>query len=816
MIEQGLVKTHFLGRDGFIWWIGQIVDQTQWAGNLGGSPTKTTEDQKGFSFRYKVRIMGYHTASPSDLPDEQLPWASVMLPVTAGVSGGGVSTPNLRQGDFVQGYFLDGEDAQQPVIMGVIGYNQYTAVMKNIPDTGFKPFSGYTTEDQVPQGALPTTQEEAKGVAEDVKISETNNKEVLESGVSQISRDDGATNEQYLNEKKSSTIASNADCEKAPTGSIQREIKNMIAEVQRIQKTATDWETKVSTKVDNIEKEIAKIKDNTTKAITGDVKRITAELQKNALKKVNDALSDTYYEVFPTELPLVKEKAEEANSELACAFKNIMKNLTGMVGNFLNQIMDRFITTPLCAVENFIGSLLGKIGGLIDSAVSSVMAPIKALLAGMGIASSSLDDVMGFANDLLSFLSCDEDPKCSDVKEWNPVNGPEITATLDLFTIVNKAKQAARLTKGAVSRFANLGDAISDAAKNADFSDVFRDSCNVGPVFCGPPTVEFIGGGGSGATGNVIVSALTSVLGVDIITPGGGYIGPPRIKFNDSCDKGKGAVGRAIIGEILQPDGTTTVGVTKVVMDDTGTDYLPVPDGSQGGDGRVWSTPEETTVKRADGTYDTPYKPGTVVDLNTGDEWTPPGSGPILVTEPESITTPLPITPGGTPGGVVPPVGPGGVVPPVGPGRVIPPVGPSPIRTGGVVAGGGRGPFPSTGGGDYPIVLEIDEINITNPGFGYNPDTDKVIVLSSDGTSKGAELKINTDPLGSVTGVDVINGGIGFTEDPKIYIQSDSGYNAKLMPVFKVNRIAEDASPELITAAGTAGIIQVIDCVGKF
>ena len=835
MIEQGLVKTHFLGRDGFIWWIGQIVDQTQWAGNLGGSPTKTTEDQKGFSFRYKVRIMGYHTASPSDLPDEQLPWASVMLPVTAGVSGGGVSTPNLRQGDFVQGYFLDGEDAQQPVIMGVIGYNQYTAVMKNIPDTGFLPFSGYTTEDQVPQGALPTTQEEAKGVAEDVKISETNNKEVLESGVSQISRDDGATNEQYLNEKKSSTIASNADCEKAPTGSIQREIKNMIAEVQRVQKTATDWETKVSTKVDNIEKEIAKIKDNTTKAITGDVKRITAELQKNALKKVNDALSDTYYEVFPTELPLVKEKAEEANSELACAFKNIMKNLTGMVGNFLNQIMDRFITTPLCAVENFIGSLLGKIGGLIDSAVSSVMAPIKALLAGMGIASSSLDDVMGFANDLLSFLSCDEDPKCSDVKEWNPVNGPEITATLDLFTIVNKAKQAARLTKGAVSRFANLGDAISDAAKNADFSDVFRDSCNVGPVFCGPPTVEFIGGGGSGATGNVIVSALTTVLGVDIITPGGGYIGPPRIKFNDSCDKGKGAVGRAVIGEILQPDGTTTVGVTKVIMDDTGTDYLPVPDGSQGGDGRVWATPEETTVKRADGTYDTPYKPGTVVDLNTGDEWTPPGSGPILVTEPESITTPLPITPGGIPGGVVPPVGPGGVVPPVGPGgvvppvgpvpirqvpigpgRVVPPVGPSPIRTGGVVGGGGRGPFPSTGAGDYPIVLEIDEINITNPGFGYNPDKDKVVVLSSDGTSKGAELKIKTDPLGSVIGVDVVSGGIGFNEDPKIYIQSDSGYNAKLMPVFKVNRIGEDASPELITAAGTAGIIQVIDCVGKF
>ena len=58
-----------------------------------------------------------------------------------------------------------------------------------------------------------------------------------------------------------------------------------------------------------------------------ELENLNIELQKNALKKVNDALSDTYYEVFPTELPLLKEKAEEANSELACAFKNIMKNL---------------------------------------------------------------------------------------------------------------------------------------------------------------------------------------------------------------------------------------------------------------------------------------------------------------------------------------------------------------------------------------------------------------------------------------------------------------------------------------------------------
>ena len=751
MLEQGLIKTHFLGKDGFIWWIGQVVDQSKWIGNLPTTPTDTTEEHKGFDFRYKVRIMGYHTAVPGELTDDDLPWASVMLPVTAGTSGGAVHTPQLRQGNFVYGFFLDGEDAQMPIIMGVIGYNQYTALLKDIPEGGgFAPFSGYTVDDTVPRNALGTTQEDGTAVSEDVDASKTNNEEVMESPLSLVGRKDGANKEQYENRSTVREVATISKCEPAPVVGIQRKMKNMLAEVKRIQKTANDWETKVSTKIDNIEEEIAKVKDNAIKGISSDVKRITTEIQKNALKKVNDALSDTYNEVFPTELPQLKEKVEAANDELSCLFRNIIKNLTGMVGGFLNQIIDRFITTPLCAVENFIGSLLGKISGLIDSSIDAVMGPIKGLLAGMGVASSSLDDVMGFATDALSFLSCDEDPRCSEVKEWNPINGPEISATLDLFSIVNKAKEAASLVQNAVEGVTNIGDTLSDIAKNADFSDALSDSCNVGPVFCGPPTVEFIGGGGSGATGNVIVSALTTVLGVDIITPGGGYIGPPRLKFIDSCNKGKGATGRAVVenGEVVQ-----------VIIDDTGIDYLPSPDNSQGGDGYTWAESDETTIRRSDGTYDTPYKPGSVIEVFDGDEVTSDGKVEII-TEKKTITAQPP----------------------------------SDVTK--------DSPFPSTGTGDYPVVLEIEGINIIDPGFGYDPN-DEVVV------GNGAELKIKTDALGSVIGVDVLNGGSGFNEDPDLYIKSDKGYNAKIMPIFKPIRLED-------LAEAPAGVIQVIDCVGKF
>ena len=49
MIEQVLYLKHiFLGRDGFIWWIGQIVDQTQWVSNIPGAPTRDYRGTKRF------------------------------------------------------------------------------------------------------------------------------------------------------------------------------------------------------------------------------------------------------------------------------------------------------------------------------------------------------------------------------------------------------------------------------------------------------------------------------------------------------------------------------------------------------------------------------------------------------------------------------------------------------------------------------------------------------------------------------------------------------------------------------------------------
>lgn len=88
----------FIGLNGFIWWVGVI---------------ETRDDPLKLG-RCRVRIFGWHADDVNKLPTEQLPWAQVLLPTT-----GTRTQSSIIEGDWVSGYFLDGENAQEPVIVGI-------------------------------------------------------------------------------------------------------------------------------------------------------------------------------------------------------------------------------------------------------------------------------------------------------------------------------------------------------------------------------------------------------------------------------------------------------------------------------------------------------------------------------------------------------------------------------------------------------------------------------------------------------------------------------------------------------------------------
>ena len=755
MIEQGFLKKHFVGRDGFIWWIGQVVSESEWVLNFAGRRTPTTDDHKGFDYRYKVRIMGYH---PEEVADNELPWASIMLPVTAGSGARGASqSPNLSQGDFVYGFFLDGEDAQTPIIMGVLGNNQYVSILKSPSQSIFIPFSGFTNRDTVPRYGLPLENEEGKAKQSGAGSSApTVNKTAVESNVALETRKEGASKQQLDEGKTKIPVQKTSDCEPVPLSKIQTKIKNLIADIQKIKKSASNWKTKVSTKINNIETEINKKIDEATEFISGGLKWVITEIKKFVTKQFNDSVKNTYYMIFPNQRPKLKKAIEKANDLIACLFRKIISNLLKMVGKFLLEAVDKFITTPLCAVENFVGGLIGKLTNLITSALDAIFAPIKAILGAFDLAGGILD----FVIDLLSFLSCDEKPKCAEIKEWSIWDGPSSLPSVNLGALVGKVKSFAKSVKQSINP--------DNFDFDLDFSDVFQDSCNVGAVFCGPPQVEFFGGGGSGATGNAIISATGSILGVDIITPGSGYTDAPFINFVDSCGKGRGAVGRVRINSNGQ--------VQDVVIEEPGSGYLTVPDGSRGGDGRVFAESGDTIVRRSDGKYDLPYSPGDTINLLPGDQVQSCSRAPYTVNEEQTIIAPY--------------------------CRESTPIVPNTDA-------------PINDQGNYPIDLEIIDIYISDPGFNYDKDDTVIVVDENNNQIDSVDLTIDTDDAGGITKVNVNRGGSGFKNTLRLYVESDTGFNAKLLPVFNVKRIGKPTQQEVLDSQ-TGGYIIVVDCVGKF
>ena len=96
---------NFMGKDGFQWFVG-VVEDRQDPQRLG---------------RVRVRCLGYHTEIHEDLKTVDLPWAHPMNPITsATVSGLGQTPLGPVEGTWVVGFFQDGADAQQPIIMGTL------------------------------------------------------------------------------------------------------------------------------------------------------------------------------------------------------------------------------------------------------------------------------------------------------------------------------------------------------------------------------------------------------------------------------------------------------------------------------------------------------------------------------------------------------------------------------------------------------------------------------------------------------------------------------------------------------------------------
>jgi len=283
---------------------------------------------------------------------------------------------------------------------------------------------------------------------------------------------------------------------------------------------------------------------------------------------------------------------------MGCLTEKVTSALLGTIEDMITGMVKNVLNVPTCAVQEFAGALAGKITSAMDKMVSPFLNPISKIFGGFGI--GSLFKVKSFLSsgvDLISkasgLFSCGEGAKgCVSSAKYKIGGG--------LVPPKSNDQQ-----KSLMDKALELGGQMTDGVdkKIGDFEEAYGQwsifgtkvgtpdglsPCNTSNMFnCGAPKIEFFGGDGSGAAGEVILGKFidkldkddilgafkrtASIAGVNITTPGEGYTEAPLVAFTDNCDQGYGAFGRAIIDE--NQNSPTFGQVTDVILISEGENY---------------------------------------------------------------------------------------------------------------------------------------------------------------------------------------------------------------------------------------------------
>jgi hypothetical protein len=350
MIEESLLKSNFLGKDGFVWWIGQVADPSVW---LNEKSRVDEPKDTSWAYRCKVRIVGSHTFDINELPDKDLPWAHVLTSAADGAPGhGGFGKLSmLVGGETVLGFFLDGEEGQQPVVMSCFYRNKAT---ENAKEPGpFKPFTGQKgnransstrskqqepgTTQQPPAATnsggpavtisgnpgFGNTNPNSLNAASNFTSSSTNNTNTAGASFGTVSF---PKDELFYNDLASLAFSSNFDPVKSSNGcgnnvisEITAALQNFIKEVNKYEKTALGFIDPIRNKVVDIQQKVRSV----SQIIASLVKWIINAMRDQIVKYVGKAFTGIVATLpKPQQLP-VSEAGKAILDKIFCIFDNL-------------------------------------------------------------------------------------------------------------------------------------------------------------------------------------------------------------------------------------------------------------------------------------------------------------------------------------------------------------------------------------------------------------------------------------------------------------------------------------------------------------
>jgi hypothetical protein len=596
MLDQSLLQSHFIGRDGFRWWIGQIAPKKDWADQA---------NKEGWGNRVKVRILGYHPLDDKLLPNQDLPWAQVLLDPIAGTGAANYAINHkLQQGDTVIGFFLDGDNAQIPIVMGALGRtSQYSTAGYTNP---FVPFTGYTDNIVNPSSsgrnypnqtneATPTAQQNPRQVPPEVA------RRLGEIGIPGIGDE----------------VVFADTCENTTVKTIKAEVNNLLKFLKDAQGKIDQYKQKI--------KDTAEVIKTALNWLVGQIIDAIYNFLVGTEEKpgiIPRALSALYVSVYgatfaATRNPAAAHTAGYKSNEvfvipikileeaISCVANKIVEGLKDLIVELLESLLQNVKNFTTCAAEQFIGALLSTIVDSVADGLSSALDGVSGLIGGVfdvvEFVTSTIDAIQGLGG----LFDCNQtNTKCDGVKEWKVGIGPKQDLDVDsafkniqtiasnINALVENAKsvpsqlqQIQNSATGVVNVFS--GDSLNESLQSALDA---AGACFTGtPTSCGPPKLNIFGGGGIGGAAVPILGAAVqstsiynnvtetaSIIGAVVTNAGSGYRFPPFVEIVDDCGLGYGARARATINDKGE------ISSIYITSPGEGYPYLPEQQGSYG------------------------------------------------------------------------------------------------------------------------------------------------------------------------------------------------------------------------------------------
>lgn len=585
MIEEALLKSNFNGKDGFIWWIGQIAKKTSWEKGSKFS------NQGDWAARCKVRIVGYHSFDGNILADEDLPWAQVMLDPSFGSAQGGIGgTIDLKGGETCFGFFLDGDDAQQPVVIGLLYRSdgvknlQTEDAINKERSSQFKPFTGH------PGNIVPDTQRDSRApkqidpyattadrnqvetsplTPDQIKQSYNYNpsKGIIDSNNNPVQHGDKIAGVFEKNPAFSTNAVLGAFCQRpafvTPNGcqnnlisQITQGLQDFIAFTNGLDKYLNVYINPVLNEVVDIANSISQCANQ----IIGIVKLIINNLRDTIFKCII-WLFKKLVALFvppPQQKPMM-EALKVILDKIFCILEKL--NFLPFVQNLLGDLAKNTVNAPVCAVEQFTAGILAKVMEGIDTALADIISGINWLTNGIGKISKILNRANSLASQIFSFLEC-TGLACKTPHVWAANFGPSQKEADDWDKMVNNVN----VFKGISQGLGSIEDAMYQTPLLAGIDGAFNNvynQCNqivsnptnqndIVPLppgskysTCLPPIARIVGDG-VGASAVPIVSSDSSIFSVEVISGGVGYT-YASIVIVDNTKHGSGAQANAII-----------------------------------------------------------------------------------------------------------------------------------------------------------------------------------------------------------------------------------------------------------------------------